>query len=134
MMATYKRGKIYWYSFWFNGERVQRSTKQGNPRVARQMEAACKTALAKGEVGILERKTAPTLMEFEKRFMDSVKTRCAEKPQTILFYESKMARLLEFTPLVFCNISSFTKSFDLIEDRHGRGGPRKGFRFMVVVP
>jgi site-specific recombinase XerD len=31
--------------------------------------------------------------------VDSVKTRCAEKPQTVLFYESKMARLLEFTPM-----------------------------------
>lgn len=29
----------------------------------------------------------------------AAKTRCAEKPQTILFYQSKMARLLEFTPM-----------------------------------
>ncbi len=38
-MAIFKRGKIYWYHFIFNGQHIQESTKQGNPRVARQMEA-----------------------------------------------------------------------------------------------
>lgn len=68
-MAIFKRGKIYWYHFLFNGEHIQESTKQGNPRVARQMESAHRTALAKGEVGFRERKPVPTLAEFiEKRF------------------------------------------------------------------
>lgn len=60
-MPIYKRGKKYWYHFWFNGEHIQESTKQGNPRVARQMEAAHKTSLAKGEVGIRDRKQPPSL-------------------------------------------------------------------------
>jgi hypothetical protein len=60
-MAIFKRGRTYWFHFWWDGEHVQRSTRQGNPRVARQMEAAHKTALAKGEVGLIERKPAPTL-------------------------------------------------------------------------
>jgi hypothetical protein len=63
-MAIFKRGRVYWYHFIFNGEHVQESTKQGNPRVARQMEAAHKTALAKGAVGIREKKPIPTLAEF----------------------------------------------------------------------
>ena len=58
-MSIFKRGNVYWYHFLFNGEHVQRSTKQGNPRTARQIEAAYRTALAKGEVGIEERKAAP---------------------------------------------------------------------------
>ena len=41
----------------------------------------------------------PALKEYENRFANSVKTRCAEKPLTIEFYMSKFARLLEFTPL-----------------------------------
>ena len=98
-MGVYRRGRVYWYGFWFNGQRVQRSTKQGNPRVARQMEAAARTALAKGEVGIAERKPAPTLRQFKARFMDSIRTRCADRPATIRFYESKLARLLEFIPM-----------------------------------
>ena len=54
-MAIFKRGHIYWFHFVFNGEHVQRSTKQGNPRIARQIESAYKTQLAKGEVDLEER-------------------------------------------------------------------------------
>lgn len=63
-MSIFKRGRVYWYHFIFNGEHIQESTKQGNPRVARQMEAAHRTALAKGEVGIREKKQAPMLGTF----------------------------------------------------------------------
>ena len=75
-MAIYKRGpRVYWYSFVFNGKHIQESTKQGNPRVARQMEAAHKTSLAKGEVGIREKNPVPTLKEFiEDRFEAWAKT------------------------------------------------------------
>ena len=55
----YKRGNVYWYKFMWNGQLVRESTKQGNDKVARQMEAAHRTSLAKGEVGIRERKPAP---------------------------------------------------------------------------
>jgi hypothetical protein len=57
-MSIFKRGNVYWYHFIFNGQHVQASTKQGNPRTARQIEAAHRTALAKGEVGITKRKRA----------------------------------------------------------------------------
>jgi hypothetical protein len=53
----YKRGKTYWYKFMWNGNSVRESTKQGNDKVARQMEAAHKTSLAKGEVGIYARRS-----------------------------------------------------------------------------
>jgi hypothetical protein len=58
-MSIFKRGTVYWYHFVFNGEHIQKSSTQGNPRIARQIEAAYKTALAKGEVGIIERKKVP---------------------------------------------------------------------------
>lgn len=68
-MSIFKRGNVYWYHFLFNGEHIQASTKQRNPRTARQIEAAHRTALAKGEVGITKRKPIPTLAEFiENRF------------------------------------------------------------------
>src|SRR5271166_5972466 len=66
----YKRGgRVYWYKFVWQGETIRESTKQGNDKVARQMEAAHRTSLAKGEVGIRERRAVLTLTEFcEKRF------------------------------------------------------------------
>lgn len=60
----YKRGQVYWYKFMWHGELIRESTKQGNDKVARQMEAAHRTSLAKGEVGIREKKSVPTLAEF----------------------------------------------------------------------
>ena len=56
-MSIYKRGNVYWYKFMWQGKLVRESTKQRNDKVARQMEAAHRTSLAKGEVGIREKKT-----------------------------------------------------------------------------
>src|SRR5258707_11293030 len=76
--VIYKRGKFYWYKFMWNGSLVRESTKQGNDKVARSMESAHRTSLAKGEVGIREKKAAPTLKEFLKQeFLPYVETRHA---------------------------------------------------------
>ena len=98
-MSIFKRGSTYWYHFMFNGEHIQRSTKQGNPRVARQIEAAYRTALAKGEVGIEERKAAPMFADVAKRFIAHVEARHDNKPQTVQFYAAKLSRLLEYPPI-----------------------------------
>ena len=46
-MAIYKRGKTYWYKFMFDGQLIRATTKQGNDKVARRLEAAERTRLAK---------------------------------------------------------------------------------------
>ena len=63
-MSIFKRGSVYWYKFTFKGEAIRESTRQKNQHVARQMEAAHRASLVKGEVGIREKKIAPTLKEF----------------------------------------------------------------------
>src|SRR5713101_3844030 len=100
-MAVYKqrKSKNWWYKFTWNGEPIRESTKQGNKRVAEQMEAAHKTSLAKGEVGIREKTLVPTLKAFAPRFREAIETRCAEKPRTVSFYKEKLNRLLEYEPL-----------------------------------
>ena len=103
-MAIFKRGRMYWFHFVFNGEHVQRSTKQGNPRVARQIEAAYKTQLAKGEVDLQEREKIPSLAGFEQRFLDEIRVRRADHPETIQFYECKYSGLLRFAPLAQARI------------------------------
>jgi len=109
-MAIYRRGRVYWYSFVFQGQRIQESTEQGNPQVARQMEAAHKTALAKGEAGIFERGPAPSLKEFAQRFIDMIQVRCAAKPKAVEFYGQQLARLLEFVPLANARLSAIDES------------------------
>lgn len=95
----YKRGGVYWYDFWFKGRRVRESTKQGNANVARNIAAAKRTALANGEVGIEERSPVPTLAGFQQRFLDEIRIRRADHPDTIQFYECKYSGLLKYKPL-----------------------------------
>lgn len=79
-MGIYKRGEVYWYKFQWRGESIRESTKQGNDKIARQMEAAHRTSLAKGEVGIRDKKMVPTLAEFgEKRFAPWAQSATCEK-------------------------------------------------------
>lgn len=63
-MSIFKRGRIYWYKFRFNGEAIRKSSRQTNQHIARQMESAHRTSLAKGEVGIREKTVVPTLKNF----------------------------------------------------------------------
>lgn len=95
----YKRGGVYWFNFRFNGEHIQRSTQQGNANVARTMAAAYRTKLAKGEVDLAEREAIPSLRNFQQRFLDEIRVRRADHPETIEFYQSKYLGLLKFTPL-----------------------------------
>ena len=94
-MAVYKRGETYWYEFQFNGQRIQQSAQTANKAVARQIEAAHRVRLAKGEAGIHQRSLAPTLKEFAPRFEAEIETVCADKPATVGFYQEKLRRLLE---------------------------------------
>jgi len=105
----YKRGKVYWYKFMWQGELVRESTKQGNDKVARQMESAHRTSLAKGEVGIREKKIVPTLAEFVRsRFLPWAESVFAAKPKTWLWYRNGVRRLLSFVPLADLRLSEFT--------------------------
>lgn len=95
-MAIFKRGGVYWYNFWWEGRHVQRSTKQGNPRVARQMEAAHRTALAKAEVGIYEQKKVPGFGDAMRDFLTWSKTEHAAHPRTTARYTTSSAALLRY--------------------------------------
>src|ERR1022692_1929519 len=99
-MAVYRRGRVWWYRFTWNGKPIRESTKQTNKRVAEQIEAAHKTSLAKGEVGIRERKPVPTLAEFaETDFLPYVRTRFADKPKTLAYYEVQTGHLVSYPAL-----------------------------------
>src|SRR5215471_11876402 len=95
-MSIYKRGEVYWYKFMWHGELIRETTKQGNDKTARKMEAAHRTRLAEGLVGIRERKPAPVLKTFlEADFQPYVVTKHASKPGTIEYYSSGVQMLLK---------------------------------------
>ena len=94
-MSTYKRGGVYWYKFMWQGRMFRESTKQGNDKVARQMEAAHRTSLAKGEVGIREKKKAPTFEEFCSQRIEPY----AKPRSSWIWYRAGMRPLLRYAPL-----------------------------------
>jgi hypothetical protein len=61
---------VYWFEFVYGGRRYRESTGVKNQRVAGEIERAYRTALAKGEVGITERKTVPAFRAAMKAFLD----------------------------------------------------------------
>jgi integrase len=94
-VSTYKRGGIYWYKFMWQGRMVRESTKQGNDKVARQMEAAHRTSLAKGEVGIREKKSASTFLEFCTQRIEPY----AKPRSSWIWYRAGMRALVKYIPL-----------------------------------
>lgn len=91
----YKRDGIYYYEFELRGRRYRESTRQRNPRTARQMESARRTQILKGEVGIREKKPAPICADFSERFLTWVETEKAAKPKTVQFYKDCVKTLLK---------------------------------------
>src|SRR5580693_2155005 len=95
----------------WNGQMIRESTKQGNDKVARQMEAAHRTSLAKGEVGIREKKPSPTLASFiELRFEPWAKATFEKSsPKTWLdWYRVGLRALKAYKPLVNCTLEEIT--------------------------
>jgi integrase len=107
-MSIYKRGKIYWYKFMWNGEMVRESTRQPNQNTARQMESAHRASLAKGEVGIREKKTAPTLADFiSQRFEPWAKGSTSTKTW-IDYYRPGIRTIQTFKPLANLRLNEIT--------------------------
>ena len=108
-MGVYKRGRVWWCRFTWKGEAIRESTKQTNKRVAEQIEAAHKTSLAKGEVGIRDRKPAATVRQFAKAdFLPYCRSRFAAKIKTLSYYENGTARLLEYSPVADESLDTIT--------------------------
>ena len=109
-MSIYKRGDVYWYKFMWKGQVIRESTKQGNDKVARQMEAAHRTSLAKGEVGIREKKPAPILKEFcERRFEPWAQATFEHTCRNNwLWFRAGIRRLTRYEPLANAKLDEIT--------------------------
>jgi integrase len=108
-MAVYKRGSVWWYRFTWKGQAIRESTKQTNRRVAEQIEAAHKTSLAKGEVGLRDRVPAATVRQFAIRdFLPFCRSTFTAKPKTLCYYERGTTRLLEYPAIADESLDTIT--------------------------
>jgi len=125
-MSVYKRGGYYWFSFIFNGQRIQQSSKQKNRNAARDIESAFRTRLAKGEVGIVERKPIPSFAEFAKRFLEKMRSDHARKPATLEYYENNVKTLLKFEAFQNAPLDRIDRELIDIYIQKRRGQKAKG--------
>ena len=93
-MAVYKNGKFYWFQFEYDGKRHRKSTKTGNRRAAEDIEAAFRTALARGDVGLTEKKKIPSFKTAMRDFLKWSEQEHTAKPATYQRYVTSSKALL----------------------------------------
>jgi integrase len=111
-LTIYQRGDsdIYWYKFMWRGKLYQESTRQKNDRVARNMEAAHRTSLAKGEVGIRDKQQIPTLADFLKNTLLpwAEATFGSTTPNSLKWYRNECNVLADYKPLAKAKLDEIT--------------------------
>jgi integrase len=103
---TFKRGKFYSYRFMYKGELIQKSTRQTNKKVADELEAAKRTALAKGEAGLGEKKKSPPLASFVRARVEPWSEK--KKLTTATWFASGIRPLLNYAPLAESPVDDIT--------------------------
>lgn len=128
-MAVYKRkgSTAYWYEFQWAGQRVRASAHTANAKIAGQVEAAHRTRLALGRVGIVEPRAVPTLAAFvSDRIEPWVKANFErQSPKTYRdWYGSNLRILSRYKPLASKPLNALTgedaASFAAAEQTRGR--------------
>src|SRR3954465_14372406 len=97
MLYKPKTSKFWGFKRDWQGECIRKSTKVTNKRAAQTIEDAFFTALAKGEVGIIEKKPAPTLAQFiDREFLPFLER---TSPAKLTFYSSRTENLKSYARL-----------------------------------
>lgn len=69
-MAVYRRGRVWWFGFQFNGRRIQESSGSTNKTVAIRAEAKRRTELLEHRAGFKKIKPAPKFEEQVEQFLE----------------------------------------------------------------
>jgi hypothetical protein len=93
-MAVYRRGKIWWFVFEFQGRRVQESSGFTNKTAALRAEARRKTDLLDRRAGFTKAKLAPKFEEFVGGFLKWSKQH--HRPKTYDLHEWNCQTLKRF--------------------------------------
>ena len=94
-MSVYKRGNVYWFDFWFRGQRIRESTGLTNKVAAQQAEAIRKAALAEGRAGIVAPKPVVHFGDFVRNeFLPWAEKQYQSHPRTYQRYRESTKPLL----------------------------------------
>jgi len=91
----FKRGKVYWFDFWFRGRRYRQSTGLGNRNAALHVEAKKRVQVAEQQAGIQRLRKAPQFEVFVRdEFIPWDKTEHVAHPRTHRRYLTSIHSLL----------------------------------------
>lgn len=122
-MSIFKRGRIYWYKFMWDGQMVRESTRQTNQNTARQIEGAHRASLARGEVGIREKKTFPTLADFISQRFEPWAEASTSAKTWLDYYRPGIRSIQIYKPLANLRLNEITseKTADFAAWRRSAG-------------
>jgi len=94
-MSLLKRGKIWWYEFWFAGRRIQESAKTRSKTVAKLAEQKRRRELEEGFNSIEDRREERirTIREVAKEYLESYVLR----NRSATFAQYAVNHLIEFS-------------------------------------
>src|ERR1700751_416597 len=93
-MAVFRRGKIYWYHFEFQGRRIQESSGFQNKTAALRAEAKRKMDLLERPAGFTKSKPTPKFEDFARHFLEWSKQQ--HRPKTYELHELNYRTLKRF--------------------------------------
>jgi integrase len=130
-MTLFKRGRVWWFDFWFNGQRHQKSTKERNRNKASTIAAGYRTALANRRVGIVERPPVPLFGEAVKAFLEWSKVEHKTHPRTYQRYKVSSKALQAFTKFNGKPIDQITPA--LVEEYKAHRAKQSGKRTKRLI-
>jgi site-specific recombinase XerC len=88
---TYRRGKIWWFEFSFQGQRIRESAKTSNKTIARDAERARRNELERAVNGIVKRERPPLFKVAAEEWLGS---KVALTPLGRAYYRQYVGKLI----------------------------------------
>ncbi len=110
-MSLFRRGDVWWYEFWFAGQRIRESTKSSSKTVAKEAEKNRKRELEQGFNNITDqrRDRVRTFRDMAEDFYDVYKLRLPDSATFAQYAVDHLKRLLGSKMAVDFNEAVVTK-------------------------
>ena len=101
-MSLFRRGEVFWYEFWFAGQRIRESTKVTSKTLAKEAEKNRKRELEEGFNNITDQRheRIRTLRDMAEDFFDGYKVRLPDSASFAEYAIHHLKRLLGSKMLV----------------------------------
>src|ERR1700683_4897819 len=110
-MALFRRGEVWWYEFWFAGQRIRESSKSASKTIAKEAETNRKRELEEGFNNITDQRheRVRTFRDVAEDFFDGYKIRLPDSASFAEYAIDHLKRLLGSKMLVDFSEAVVTK-------------------------